>query len=183
MATPTGRWDIVTVLTGRPSRDCRLRAGFSQGCLNERVERAQELRTILPGEGRRPAPGNAELAQMARHLAAGQRVADVVAVPDLAGRGDGARSLGQATRCQRNIRRHADIGRRDPLGDPVIGRIRLVSHHDHANIVLAGRPDRTRTVGDDEDLQRQAAGHAIDLLADRAGIAIDIDIAHQHRHI
>ena len=59
---------------------------------------------------------------MARDLAPGQRIADIVIGPDLAVRRQGERLLGEATRGERNIAGDANIARPDMLGDPVIGR-------------------------------------------------------------
>src|SRR6266478_4790362 len=115
---------------------------------------------------------------MPGHLAAGQRVADIVRRPMLARGRNGPGTLRQAARGQRDVGCDADVSLPYALGNPIVRRVRALAHDDHAHIGPARRQNRPRAVGDDEDLEAQAIGHAIDLLAHRAGIAIDIDIAH-----
>jgi enoyl-CoA hydratase/carnithine racemase len=65
------------------------------------------------------------------------------------------------------------VAARDPLGDPVVGRIEPVGD-DHAFDPGFAR-DRHEAIGDDEDLEAMTLGDAIDLRLDRAGVGIDID--------
>ena len=112
---------------------------------------------------------------MAGELAAGQRVADIVRRPDPAVRGEGAGALGESARGERNVGGDADIAGGDLRGDPVIGGVGRVADRDHPDIRQAGRADRPREVGDDENGQAEPGRDAVDLLAHRAGIAIDVD--------
>ena len=93
--------------------------------------------------------------------------------------GETARAdFGQAARGQRDIGGDADIGGRDALGDPVIRRVRRRVHDDHLHVRQAGRTDWTRAVRDDEHREREAGGHAVDFLADRAGVGVNVDGSH-----
>ncbi len=96
----------------------------------------------------------------------------------LADRRDSAGGLGKASRGQRDVGGDADIGGGDPLGDPVIRRVRRGVDNDHADVRQARRANRTRTIGDDEDGQTKAGRHAVGFLADRASIGVDIDRSH-----
>ena len=98
--------------------------------------------------------------------------------PVMAGRRDGARGAAEAARGQRDIGGDADIGGGDPLGDPVIRGIRRGTDDDHLHVRKARRADRARTVGDDEHGHADTGRDAVDLLAHRAGIGVDIDGGH-----
>jgi len=94
-----------------------------------------------------------------------------------AGWGNGARLFFETARCQRNIRGDAYVDSRDVLRDPVVGRVRAVADHDHSDVRGAWRPDRSRAVGDDENIELKTCRHAVDLLPHRARITIDVDVS------
>jgi len=89
---------------------------------------------------------------MPGYLTTGKCIAYIRLRPMLAGGRDGARALFETARCQRNIRGDAYVGGRDVLRNPVIGRVRAVADHDHTHIRGAWRPDRSRAVGDNQNI-------------------------------
>jgi hypothetical protein len=118
-----------------------------------------------------------EFAEMPRYLTTGKRVAYIRLRPVFVSWGNGARTLFETARCQRDIRGDAYVGGRDVLCNPVAGRICAFAHQNHSHVGSARRPDRSRAVGDSENMELQASRHAIDLLAHRARITIDVDFS------
>jgi len=111
---------------------------------------------------------------MPGYLTTGKRIAYIRLRPMLAG-GDDVRALFETARCQRDIRGDAYVGGRDALGNPFIGRVRAVADYDHTHIRDAWRPDWSRAVGDNKNIQPKARRHAVDLLPHRARITIHVD--------
>jgi hypothetical protein len=72
---------------------------------------------------------------------------------------------------------NAHVGRRDVLGNPVVGRICAVADQDHSHVRATRRPDRSGAVGDNENVEPKACGYAVDLLSDRACITVDVDFS------
>ena len=64
------------------------------------------------------------------------------------------------------------------FNDPVVDRIRTIAHQDHVHVQSTRRPDWSRPVGDDVNIEPKARRHAVDLLAYRTGIAINVDVSH-----
>ena len=62
------------------------------------------------------------------------------------------------------------------LRHPVVGRIRAVTDQDYSHIRGAWRPDWSRTVGDNQNIELKARRHAVDLFPHRARITIDVDV-------
>jgi hypothetical protein len=125
-----------------------------------------------------PAAAETELPKMAGNLPPRQGGADIVGCPTLAIMRHGPGAFGEAARGQRNVRRDADIGLRDVIGNPVIGGVGPLSHNDHADIGTVDRANRPGAVRHHEDDQFEAAGYAIDLIPNRAGIRVDINRGH-----
>src|SRR5262249_46871482 len=67
-------------------------------------------------------------------------------------------------------RRHDVVGG-GLLGDPVVHRVESARHVLEAHALLVGHPHRA--VGDDQHRQAVARRDLVDLLLDRAGIAVD----------
>ena len=71
----------------------------------------------------------------------------------------------------------AHVDGRDMLRYPVIGGVCAVTDQDHSHIGGAWRPDWSRTVGDNQNIELKARRHAVDLFPHRARIAIDVDLS------
>jgi hypothetical protein len=59
----------------------------------------------------------------------------------------------------------------------VVGCVCAIADQDHSHIRCTWRPDWSRPVGDDENIEPKARRHAIDLLPHRARITIDVDVS------
>jgi hypothetical protein len=77
----------------------------------------------------------------------------------------------------------AHVDGRDVLCNPVIGRVCAFADQDHAHVRGAWRPDRSRAVGDNQNIELKARRHTVDLLPHRARITIDIDFSHPARRL
>ena len=66
----------------------------------------------------------------------------------------------------------------DPFGDPVIGDVGAGFDGDHGDVWTTRWADRARAVGDDEYRQRQPVRDPIDFVANRAGVAVDVEGYH-----
>ena len=133
------------------------------GCLDGGVEGAEKGGAGGLVERGRAAGGEAGLSHVARDLAAGQGVADVVVGPDAAVRGQSAGGAGEAAGGERDVGGDADVGGGDALGDPVVGDVGALVDHDHADEGQVGRAARAGAVGDDADGDAEAAGAAADV--------------------
>src|SRR6516165_3758532 len=71
----------------------------------------------------------------------------------------------------------ADVVGRNMLCNPVISRICCIADQDHSYVRGARRPDRSRAIGDNEDVKPKTSRYAIDLLPHRTRITIDVDIS------
>ena len=52
-----------------------------------------------------------------------------------------------------------------------------VGHQNHSHVRGTWRPDRSRAVGDNQNIELKARRHTVDLLPHRARITIDVDIS------
>src|SRR4029077_12411577 len=91
-----------------------------------------------------------------------------------AGIADHGRALLDRAVGQGNIGGDHDVAFAGALGDPVVGGIEAVVHHDPLDARIARHVDVA--VGDDEDLQAVTLGHPVDLGLDRTGIGIYLDL-------
>ncbi len=66
----------------------------------------------------------------------------------------------------------------DAFGDPVVGDVGAGLDGDHGHVRPPGRADRPRAVGHDENRQAQPVRDTIDFVADRAGVAVDVERGH-----
>jgi hypothetical protein len=110
------------------------------------------------------------------YLTADKCVTDIRLRPLFAGRGYGAGFFLETARCQRDIGRDAYIDGRDVLYNPVVGCVCAIADQDHSYIRGIWRPDGSRAVGDNENLEPKARHHAVDVLRHRACITIDVDV-------
>src|SRR5271166_5386525 len=94
-----------------------------------------------------------------------------------ASRGDNASPIFETACCQRDVGGDAYVDGRDVLCNPVIGRICVIADHDHAHVRGTWRTDRSRAVGDNENIKPKASCHAVYLLPHRARITIDVDFS------
>ena len=125
--------------------------------------------------GRRPAGDGPALPQLVQQVAQGQRRADVVLGERVALGVEDAGLLRQAAGGQRDVGRDDDVARPGLLGDPVVGRAEARAH-DQLDQRVGRHPQRG--VGHDRDAHRVAAGDAVDLVLDRAGVGVDVDGQH-----
>lgn len=145
--------------------------------LQGRIERVEQPGPIPLGQRGRPAGVRPQLAEVPGYLTTGKRIADIGLRPMFSHWGDDTCPFLEAARRQRDVGGDAYVGRSDVLCNPVVGRVGIVADENHADIRAAWRPDRTRAVGDNENLEPKARRHAIDLLADRARITIDVNVS------
>jgi hypothetical protein len=61
------------------------------------------------------------------------------------------------------------------LRNPIIGGIRAVADENHAHVLGPWRPNRSGPVGDHEHIEPEARRHAVDFLAHRASVAVNIN--------
>ncbi len=81
------------------------------------------------------------LTHMAGDFTASECAADIVTRPGPAGMSQGTRTLLQAAFREGDIRCDADIPRRNPLGDPVIGCVGAIADDDNLHPCLLWRAD------------------------------------------
>ncbi len=112
---------------------------------------------------------------MTRDFPSRECVADIVRAPYPARRSKRAGASGKAAGGERYIGRHAHISRGDPFGDPVIRDIGAIADGDHAHVRPVGRPDRPGPVRHQVNLEAEPVRDAVDFVADRTGVAVDID--------
>lgn len=144
-------------------------------CLDGCIQCSEEARPVGTGDWRRSASVETDLAPISGDLAAGECRADVVPRPMRSSRRNSPRAVGEAAGRKRDVGGDADISVGDPLGDPIIGHVRAWGDGDQTYVRPTWWSDRTGAVGDDEDLQAEALGDAINLIADWAGITVNVD--------
>src|SRR5580704_5877468 len=114
---------------------------------------------------------------MPGYVTTGKRVSDIRLCPLFSGWGDDAPPFLEAARCQRDIGSDAHVISPDALGNPVVGCTRAVTDGNHAHVRHARRPYRSRAIGDHENFKPKARRHAVDLLAHRARITVDVNVS------
>ena len=88
-----------------------------------------------------------------------------------------ARSFLETARGQRDIGSDAYVRGPDALGNPVVGCICSVADKNHAHVRRPGRPDWSRAIRDNENFDLETRRHAVDLLAHRARVTIDVNVS------
>src|SRR3954469_12232202 len=157
--------------SGLPSA-CAAAHGLDRG-----VERPQEARAVLPRERAAAAPDLAGLAQAGHQVARGKVGADRVGRERAAVRGDDAGTPLHAAVGERHIGRDHDVALPGPLDDPVVGAVEALGD---GHALDQGRFRHAQpAVADDQDLEPVAAGDAVHLLLDRAGVGVDVNLEHR----
>jgi hypothetical protein len=111
------------------------------------------------------------------YVTTGKSVSDIRICPLFSGRGDDARSFFEAARGQRDIGSDAYVHGPDALGDPIVGCICSVADENHAHVRHPRWPDWAGAIRDDENVDLETRRHAVDLLAHRARITIDVNVS------
>jgi hypothetical protein len=150
---------------------------LSHCSLQGRIKHAEKPGPVPVGQRSRSAGVRSQLPQVPGYLSTGERITYIRQCPLFANRGDASRAFFEAACCQRDIRGDAYVGSRDVLCNPVVGRVCAFTHQNHTHVRGAWRPDRSRAVGDDQNIEAQARRHAVDLLPHRACITIDVDFS------
>src|ERR1700719_3694776 len=114
---------------------------------------------------------------MPGYFTTGKRVSDIRPRPLFSGRGDDARPFLEATRYQRDIGSDAHVSSPDALDNPVVCCIRAIADENHAHVRHPSGPNRSGAVRDDENFDLETRCHAVDLLAHRAGITINVNVS------
>jgi hypothetical protein len=70
---------------------------------------------------------------------------------------------------------HTSVGS-DALGNPVIGCIRVLADENHAHVWGSRRPDWSRAIRDNENVEPKTHRNAVDLLAHRARVTVDVKV-------
>jgi hypothetical protein len=110
-------------------------------------------------------------------FATGECISYIRLRPLFSGWGDNACPSFEAARCQRYIGSDARIRRPDAFGNPVVGCICSVADENRAHVRRPGRPDWSRAIRDNENFDLETRRHAVDLLAHRARITIDVNVS------
>ena len=92
--------------------------------------------------------------------------------------GETARPHFETARCQRNIRGHTDVDSRDALRNPIVGRVCTVTDENHPHVRGHGWTDWSRAIGDHKNIELKARRNAVDLLAYRTRITIQVNVGH-----
>src|SRR5580704_12575316 len=114
---------------------------------------------------------------MPGYITTGECVSDIRLRPLFSGRGDDARAFLETARCQRDIGSDAHVHGPDARGNPVVGCICSVADENHAHVRHPRGPNRSGAVRDDENFDLETRRHAVDLLAHRAGITINVNVS------
>jgi hypothetical protein len=109
------------------------------------------------------------------YITTGKRISDIRICPLFSGRGDDARSFFEAARCQWDIGGDGYVHGPDALGNPIVGCICRVADKNHAHARHPGWPDGSGAIRDNENFDLETRRHAVDLLAHRARITIDVN--------
>ena len=78
---------------------------------------------------------------------------------------------------QWDIGGYANVRGGDALRNPILGCICTVADKNHPHIRGLWRPDGSRAVGDYENVEPKTPRHAVDFLAHRARITIDVNVS------
>jgi hypothetical protein len=114
---------------------------------------------------------------MPGYITTGKSGSDIRIYPLLSDRGDDARSFFEAARGQRDIGSDAYVLGPDALGDPIVGCICSVADENHAHVRHPRWPDRSGAIRDDENFDLEPRRDAVNLLAHRARITIDVNVS------
>ncbi len=145
--------------------------------LHGRIKRAEKTGAVLVGQWSGSTGICSELPEVPRDLTTCERVPYIRLRPLFAGGGDNARPFLKTARCQRYIGGDAYVDGRDVLRNPVISRVCIIADQHHFHVRGARRPDWSRAIGDNENIEPQASRYAVDFLAHRARITVDIDVS------
>ena len=113
-------------------------------------------------------------AQFGEEVAGGEGVADVVGGEGFAVGGEDLGRLGETAGGQGDVVGDDDVAGNHGFGDPVIGGVEAAADNLQGDPRIGG--EAHGAVGDEGDGELVAAGDAIDLFLDRAGIGVDIDM-------
>ena len=141
--------------------------------LNLVFQNIQEAGTVLIGKARMKGLLSRHFPDMAVQVPHPKRHAYRFVGEFVARRTQNNRTILQAARGKRNVRRDSDIGRSNVLRDPIIRGIGAFGDDDMFHLRIGART--YSAVADDMHGQAMTIGHAHDLFLDGTGIGIDED--------
>jgi hypothetical protein len=145
--------------------------------LERRIERAEKPRPVAFSQRGGATGILSQLAQVPGYLTTGKCIAYIRLRPSYSSRRDDTGAFLEAARGQWDVGRDAYIGGGDMIRDPIVGRVCAIADENHMHVRGPRRPDRSRAIVDNENVEPQARRYPIDLLPHWACIAIDINVS------